>query len=152
MPLGYPNRGTFNMSFKSLSLLEGADEFEGLTSLNINTTIDGRERPYGNGMRPYAPTRGNLVIEVEAKFLLDYAHDFIKGHPQFLTEIFNFTVVNEEGPRRHVVQLKDVTFEGCDMPAEGTGPSEITFSGSASDIMINGQSVIDDTRDPDGGV
>lgn len=147
----YPNRGKFLYSFKSLSLLNGAEVFEGLTSLGVNVTIEGREMLYGNGMRAYGRTRGNLQVEVEAKFAAEAFFDFQKAHPQFLTELFTFTVVNEESSRRDVIELVELSFEGADLPSEGTAPSEVTLSGMALDVLINDQSVIDDTRTPAGG-
>lgn len=142
MALQYFKRNGYLYSFKSVSLLEGAELFKGLSAISVNPTVEGRDLFYGSGTKAYGRPRGHLMVEVSATFVAEAFFDIVAKHPTILDEEFNLSVVFEEGPRRDVIDLVSLTFEGIDKSAEGTEATTVELSGTAIDCLINKRSVM----------
>lgn len=136
MPAQYPQRSRFIYSRKSFSLLQGSELFAGLISMSVDPTIDGRERLFGTGTKPYGVTRGELKVEGEMVFAAEAFFDFVKAHPEFMFERYDFTGVFLEGDRTDAFGLQGVTFEGSPISVEGTEGTVATIKFTADDFLI----------------
>jgi hypothetical protein len=136
MPAQYPQRQRFIYSRKSFSLLQGSELFAGLISMSVDVSIDGADPLYGTGMTPYGEPRGELKVEGEFVFVAEAFFDFVKGHPQFLVERFDFSGVFLEGSRTDAVGLKTVRLLGAAVPVEGTEGTQVTVKYRAYDFLV----------------
>lgn len=136
MGLSYPKRKGNLHSFKSLEVLHGLEVFKGLTQFSAKMTVDGREFMYSTGSKPVGRPRGNTAVECSMKFLGEAFFDFVKSHPQFMTEEMDLTFVLQEGSRRDRVDILGLTFEECEINLEGTEGLEVPLTGMALDMMF----------------
>jgi hypothetical protein len=141
--LDFPKRSGFLFSHKSLTLLDGADQFAGVLAWKANPMVDGRAIQYGTGPIGLGRSRGNLKIEVEAKFSAATYYDFVSKNPTYLFQEFGWTAVFEEGDQRATIECVQLAFDKTDAPSEGTEPNAATISGECLDLKINGVSVAD---------
>lgn len=142
MALTYPNRNGYLYSFQSTQVQQGAELFKGLLGVKFSPKLEGRKLVMGNGRKAYGRVRGQLMVEGEVTFLADAFFDFQRAHPQILDEVFNPTIINEEGARRDVIELVELVFESLDYTSEGTDEIRITLPFSAIDAKINGEAVV----------
>lgn len=143
MALAYPKRQGYLYSHKSLTVMEGSELMsKSLLSAKISPSIEGRKIVMGNGRKALGRTRGELKVEAELAFEWTSFAEYIKAHPQMLDEVHNFTYVWEEGADRIKVEIQDFTFDGFDIPSEGTEEIKIELKGAAFDCLINDTSLI----------
>lgn len=137
MAMQYPNRRNFLFAFSSLTLLEGADLWNGLAAVNINPSVDGADAYYGQGTKPIGHLRGRFKAEMEIKFHGEAFFDWARKHPSFLTELFDDLVCAiEEGARREQIIIVGPRFTGGALESEGTDAMEFTLPGMALDILM----------------
>lgn len=134
--LSYPKRKGFLYSLTSVTLVQGASVFKGLTSMKVNATIEGRDLKYGNGIIAFGRPSGTLKVEIEWKFVAEAFFDFVRAHPQYMTETFNPAFAFEEGSRRDRIELVGATLEGAELSAEGTDAAEVSITGTALDVLM----------------
>lgn len=144
------DRRTFRYSFTSVEVQDGANVFEGLTSLSRATKIEGRDPVYGNRRKMYGRTAGTLLVEVTCGFIAEAWFDFVKDHPQYLDEIFDVVFFYEEGNRRDKIEIIGLLFNEDSSDAEGTDATKVEMPGTAINIKINGVSVITDPSADEG--
>lgn len=136
MSAQYPQTQRFLYSRKSFSLLQGSELFAGLISMSVDVSIDGSDPLYGTGMTPYGEPRGELKVEGEMVFVAEAWFDFVKAHPQFLVERFDFSGVWLEGARSDAVGLKAARLLGASIPVEGTEATQVTVKYRAYDFLV----------------
>lgn len=139
MPLTYPKRNGYLYSLKSTSVDNGGELFGGLLSVSYTPKVDGRAIVHASRSRGYGRVRGNFEVEVEFTFLAEAFFDIVKNHPGILTEMFNPTVIHEEGSRRDAVRFTDLTFEEFGGSAEGTDAMEVALPGMALDCLLSAE-------------
>lgn len=144
MALSYPKRRGFLYSHKSSIILHGTEPLKGVVAGMVSAKIDGRDRPFGNGMLALGVTRGELKIEHSATFEFGSMFEFQAAHPQILTELFDaLSHTWSEGSDIGVVDIFDATFEDFEIKSEGTDSIKVEFKGSANRMKVNGRDIID---------
>ncbi len=143
MAFGYPSSGGFLFSHKSLTITEGPNVIGGCTSLSLNPKIDGSEPLYATGTKALGFPRGNFICDVELEFAMGPWADFITSYPGYLSRLFTFTFVYQEGDQSLEITVEDLRFTETDMSSSDTEASKVSLTGQALDIKINGESMAD---------
>lgn len=142
MGLKYPKRNGKIMSFKSVTLLQGATLFEGLQGVTVTANVEGDDPVYGAGTKALGRTRGELHVEFTVTLLAEEFFAFNRSNPGILDLEFSFTVLFEEGAKRGRVEIVAGKFNEIPIEAEGTGATTIELSGTALDCLIDGVSIM----------
>ncbi len=136
--LQYPRPNQRLFSFKSVQLLDGPECFQGLTSFSVNCKVEGRDLGYSSGTLAVGRPRGNLKVEVKAKFFADSWFNWVSANPQFLDTEYNLSLVLAEGENRQTIDIIQLAWDEYDFSTEGTDASEVEMPGTAIVALING--------------
>lgn len=143
MALKYPNRDSFAFSIKSLEVRKGSALWKGLLSAKVNISIEGREYAYGTGMIAYSKTRGELHVECEFEWEGTAYAEYIKDKPNLLCIMEDITLSLREGSNSLKIEIIGLTIEKLDIPVDGTGPVKVSKTGSAFNVKINDQPMVE---------
>jgi hypothetical protein len=138
MALTYPVTAGFLFSHNSLTALNGAAPWKGLTSVKPGVSIDGREVVFGTGPKGLGYPRGQLKVEPEFVFeSTGFYLDWLEKYPGFLgVQLPSLSLVYEEGANRAEIVFVSLTLTGYDAPSEGTEAIKVTVPGKALDLLI----------------